>query len=121
MFIVCCIFRKNRRFDESSSESSSSSSDDSDSDTDNDRKQCRKHSCGNNHGDKHGNEENHQISPDDIVHGSTSPNKGEDDSGECEYVCKSKKRKIKRPPSPNAYEKAPKYTPKDKPHPSNKT
>lgn len=102
---VCCIYHKTREFGESSSEddSSSDSSDDSDaggSDSPDDggarmsgNRRGRKaadhgHGHGHGHGHDHG---------DDCDHGSGS-GKG--------------KRKAERKPSPNAYEKMPKYTTK---------
>ncbi|KAL6871126.1 hypothetical protein J3F83DRAFT_643201 [Trichoderma novae-zelandiae] len=87
---VCCIYHRPKAVDESSDESSSdSSSSDSDSDSDAGSKSKRpaggEHDCGHSH---------------DHGHGHHRGRKGANG-------------KKKRTPSPNAYEKIPKYKPKE--------
>lgn len=89
--IVCCIYHRPKRVDESSDESSSdSSSSDSDSDSEPERKRKvgggKDDGCGHNHDHEH----NH------------SHRRGRRTNG-----------KKKRAPSPNAYEKIPKQKPRD--------
>ncbi|KAJ6441974.1 protein phosphatase inhibitor domain-containing protein [Purpureocillium lavendulum] len=95
---VCCIYHKPKGVDESSDESSSDDSSSSDSDSDSgadDKKRSgdgkKAPACGHSHGHRHG----------------RSRRRGQGD-------------KQKRPPSPNAYEKVPKYKPKEEQAPTSK-
>jgi ABC-type nickel/cobalt efflux system permease component RcnA len=90
--IVCCIYHRPKKVDESSDESSSdSSSSDSDSDSEPERKRKvggGKDDCNHNHDHDHDHSHSHK--------------RGRRTNG-----------KKKRTPSPNAYEKIPKQKPKD--------
>lgn len=90
--IVCCIYHRPKKVDESSDESSSdSSSSDSDSDSEPERKRKvggDKGDCNHNHDHDHDHSHGHK--------------RGRRTNG-----------KKKRTPSPNAYEKVPKQKPKD--------
>lgn len=90
--IVCCIYHRPKKVDESSDESSSdSSSSDSDSDSEPERKRKvggGKDDCNHNHGHDHDHSHSHKHS-------------------------RRTNGKKKRTPSPNAYEKIPKQKPKD--------
>ncbi|KAJ5186671.1 hypothetical protein N7449_011435 [Penicillium cf. viridicatum] len=94
---VCCIYHKARPVGESSSEESSSSSSESDSESEDDRRTARvnraRHTHSHNGGrDPHG-EHEHASHP---------------DQGCCPEDQKSKPKRNRRKPSPNAYEKMPK-------------
>ncbi|KAL2759550.1 hypothetical protein ACRALDRAFT_1074200 [Sodiomyces alcalophilus JCM 7366] len=94
---VCCIYHRPKGIDESSDESSSeSSSDESDSDYDDGRRRIR--SADNEGKGRRCNSHKHD-------HGE----RGRNDCSEG----KQKKRKEKRRPSPNAYERMPKYKPRN--------
>ncbi|KAL4913469.1 phosphatase inhibitor-domain-containing protein [Aspergillus aurantiobrunneus] len=90
---VCCIYHKTRLVGESSSESESSDSDSSDSDSDegmgnaNYRRNCRQHNYYQDGAQK-------------------SPERGQNAGGHSHNGGKGQQRE----PSPNAYEKMPKYT-----------
>ncbi|KAJ5589514.1 hypothetical protein N7537_012192 [Penicillium hordei] len=93
---VCCIYHKARPVGESSSEESSSSSSESDSESEDDRRTARvnqaRHTHSHNGRDPHG-EREHASHP---------------DQGCCPGDQKSKLKRNRRKPSPNAYEKMPK-------------
>jgi protein phosphatase 1 regulatory subunit 11 len=93
---VCCIYHKPRAFGESSDESSSSSSSDEDSSDDERARPTNPRNSNFSRDPKDGN-------------GGDVPNGGEP----CEKHAKSKRvqreRKKQRRPSPNAYERVPKY------------
>jgi len=84
---VCCIYHKSRALDESSSESESESSDTGDSDIDVCHGSARRQ-CSHDHVDGHHSHSN-KCDPEPSSH----------------YPRRSKRRKSKRKPSPNAYEK----------------
>lgn len=112
--LVCCIFHKQRNFGESSDESSSSDSNDSDSESDReytrrrlaDRKKKKSQ-------DKGG----HNHSDDDRAcncnhdHDNEALDTSTTEESRKERLENLKKRgKLERNPSPNAYERQPKYT-----------
>ncbi|KAK3397200.1 type 1 phosphatases regulator ypi-1 [Sordaria brevicollis] len=102
---VCCIYHRPKGVDESSDDSSSSSSSDSDSDSEPD--QDKRITSGGGGGGGSGGRRSHNHSHDHGEGGcSHDHGRGRKHGGD-------KGNKRERRPSPNAYEKMPKYKPKD--------
>ena len=101
MIVVCCIYHKPHAFGESSDESSSSSSSDEDSSEDDDERARRLTRRRNGRPDEH-------------KHDEDLPNGGEPCAKHLNSRRVRKHQNKKRRPSPNAYERMPKYERKRK-------